>query len=277
VAIAAVLGENFLAQRRSQRADQDKAGLPQASPRIKIVEGDYDIKQLVKWRAGLYRMLALPGVISTDLDERRNRLAIGIETPGSRPEVEAALDSLGVPREAVIIEIDQPVGFQATLRDRFRPLPGGVQIEGDAGAFAFLTCTMGFNAIRSGVNGFVTNSHCTKNQGGSEGTDFHQPDDPLFSEGNKVGDEIADPQYFTGAPCPAGRRCRLSDSAFIDYTVARGRNIARTTDRNNGSVTLSTSPHRLSIIGETSGWADGVEMDKIGRTTGWTSGRLNGQ
>ena len=71
VAVAAVLGENFLAQGRSQRAHQDKAALPQASPRIKIVEGDYDIKQLVKWRADIDRNLALPGVVSTDLDERR--------------------------------------------------------------------------------------------------------------------------------------------------------------------------------------------------------------
>ena len=74
---------------------------------------------------------------------------------------------------------------------------------------------------------------------------FHQPDDPLFS-GNPVGDEIADPNYFTGGMCPAGRRCRFSDSAFVDYSVERGRNIARTEGWNNGSLTISSSGPRLT-------------------------------
>src|SRR5262249_26932385 len=164
----------------------------------------------------------------------------------------------------------------STLRSHVRPLPGGVQIEADTGATSFKTCTMGFNAIRAGVSGFVTNSHCTTTRGGSNGTDFHQPDDPWWTERNKVGDEIADPNYFTEGACPANRRCRFSDSAFIDYSIARGSNIARTTGRNNGSLTISSTNPRLTIVGEMSSWIDGSELDKIGRTTGWTFGAVNG-
>ncbi len=274
-AITAVFGEEFLTQGRSQRPRQGEKTLPSQSPRIILLKGDYEIGQLVEWRASMSRVLELPGTVLTDLDERRNRVKIGIESSAPRKEVEAALDQLGIPRKAVVIEVTKPIRFHATLRSKFRSMPGGVQVEADTGVFAFNICTMGFNAIRSGINGFVTNSHCTDTQGGSESTDFHQPDDPLFS-GNKVGDEIADPTYSTGGACPSGRRCRFSDSAFIDYTISRGRNIARTTGWNTGSLTVNSSNPRLTIVGETSNWVDGSELDKIGRTTGWTYGRVNG-
>ena len=45
---------------------------------------------------------------------------------------------------------------------------------GDEDAIADLytayLCTYGFNATRGGIAGFVTNSHCTTKQGGTEGT-----------------------------------------------------------------------------------------------------------
>ena len=275
-AIEAAFGSDVLAQggrRPSDRADGDAL---QQAPSINLVQGEYDIRQLVDWRAEIDRLLDLPGVVSTDLDERRNRLAVGIESSAARANVEAALERLGVPRDAVLIEEVKPVRFHATLRSRFRSMPGGVQIEADTGVFAFSTCTMGFNAIRSGVSGFVTNSHCTRIQGGSEDTDFHQPDDPWWTEGNKVGDEIADPAYSVGGTCPSGRRCRFSDSAFVDYTVSRGLNIARTTAWNTGTLTINDPRPRLLITGETSTWIDGSELDKMGRTTGWTYGRVAG-
>ncbi len=91
-----------------------------------------------------------------------------------------------------------------------------------------------------------------------------------------MGDEIADPEFFTGGLCPVGRRCRFSDSAFVDYSIARGSAIARTTGWNTGSLEISSTNPRLAIVGEISAWVDGSELDKIGRTTGWTYGRVNG-
>ncbi len=63
-----------------------------------------------------------------------------------------------------------------------------MQIEIDTGVFAYKLCTLGFNVVRNGRDGFVTNSHCTRNRGVSNDDDFHQPNDPLLS-GNKIGDE----------------------------------------------------------------------------------------
>ena len=243
---------------------------------INIIKGTYDIPQLADWRRKADGVLGIGGVVFTDLDERSNRLKIGVAAGTSRESIEAALRKSGVPLEAVIIEDTAPIYEHATLRSHVRPMPGGVQTEADVGVFANKICTMGFNAIRAGVVGFVTNSHCTTTRGGSNGTDFHQPDDPLFSEGNKVGDEIADPAHLTGGGCRAGRRCRFSDSAFIDYTISRGSNIARPVIWNTGTLEINSATPRLNIVAEITSFVDGSELDKVGRTTGWAYGNVGG-
>jgi hypothetical protein len=230
------------------------------------------VVQLVAWRKSLNQLLSVPGVVFTDLDERQNRLKVGIEASTAREAIEAQVNNLGIPPEALIIEVTQPIRFSTTLRDKRRPVPGGFQIEADVGVFVSQTCTLGFNAIRNGRSGFVTNSHCTETQGGSNDTDFHQPDDPLLSD-NHIGDENADPPYFTDGDCPPGRRCRYSDSAFIDYTVSRGKDIARTTN-DNGSITLDDANPSIRIVSETEQPVVGLTLNKMGRTTGWTFGRV---
>jgi hypothetical protein len=268
-AIGAVFGEPFLAQRG--RAIDTREELSR-SPDIRLVQGRYTIGQLAEWRSVAVGLLELRGVVLVDLDEVRNRLRIGIESTELRERIEAESQKRGIPRDAVDIEVVRPIRFHASLRSSFRPMPGGVQVEADTGLFSYKHCTVGFNAIREGVGGFVTNSHCTTDLGGSEGTDFHQPDDPLLTEGNKVGDEIVDPLYFTAGPCPSGRRCRLSDSAFVGYTIARGQDIVRTTGWNNASLEVNPSIPTLPIVSEATTWVIGNELDKIGRTTGWTYG-----
>lgn len=135
---------------------------------------------------------------------------------------------------------------------------------------------MGFNAIHNNKKGFVTNSHCTRIQGGSEDTDFHQPTDPLnpFVNQNKVGDEIVDPEYWTSNTCPSGRVCRASDSAFVEYDGAEffGASIVRTSSF--GSLAISGMNPTFAIIDETLFPIPGVVLNKVGRTTGWTSGTL---
>jgi hypothetical protein len=272
-ALANVFGDDFLLQGSNIHSNSQKA---QSPSQIKIIKGDYDIVQLYKWRTRLNQVLSLPGVISTDLNEGKNRLVVGVESLKMRQQIKSILVRLLIPKEAVIIEKTEPVEFAASLKSKLRPVQGGVQVEADTAIFDFKTCTMGFNAIRNNRNGFVTNSHCTAEQGGSEDTDFHQPDDPIFNERNKIGDEIADPVFFTGGICPSGRRCRYSDSAFIEYDASsfRGSRIARTTGWNNGSTTINDSNPTFNIISETLTPIQGAFLDKVGITTGWTYGRV---
>lgn len=242
---------------------------------IRVLRGDYAYGQLATWFAhASLNALAVPGVVFADLDEASNRLRIGVENAAAASRVRGVLSELRVPAVAVVVEETGPITYDVTLRNKVRPVTGGLQIS-----FGNFLCTHGFNAIRSGVRSFITNSHCSNVQGGTEGTRYHQHS--RFVSGTFIGTEAADPQYFTGGTCPAGRRCRFSDAARVGYASAAtstlGR-IARTTSRgsNTGSITISSTTPTFSITAERANSVVGQTLNRIGRTSGWTFGRVVG-
>ncbi|MEM4722134.1 MAG: hypothetical protein QXT73_08760 [Candidatus Methanomethylicaceae archaeon] len=119
-----------------------------------------------------------------------------------------------------------------TLQSKARPVDGGFQIT-FVNSFGSAACTLGFNAIRTGVSGFVTNSHCTHPQrmGVVDNTAFHQP--TVSGTTNLIGTETVDPPFFSFPACPTGRRCRYSDSAFAQYDISK---IGKTTGWTQGRV-----------------------------------------
>ena len=239
---------------------------------IQTLQGQYSFLQLKGWYERMGVLFDIPGVILTDIGEGANRLMVGVDGSATLASVAQALDRLGIPRAAVNIVDTKPIVFVATLQDRIRPLEGGLQIA--FVVFPFLViCTLGFNGIRSGVEGggFVVNSHCTQTQGGVDNTNYYQPDP--FAAGNFVGTETADPLY-TKAKCPAGMKgkvCRWSDSAYAQRDSAVTADlgfIERPASVNSGSLTISgtfrITSENASVIGQT--------LNKVGRTTGWTQG-----
>jgi hypothetical protein len=193
---------------------------------------------------------------------------VGVESLESKGGIEDKLFALGVPLEAVNIVETPPVVQELTLRDRRRPIVGGQQVSFRRNT-STLICTLGFNAIRAGVAGFVVNSHCTAIQGGVQGTVLHQPTIALFGL-NRIGVETVDPGYWVGFPCPAGRRCRRSDAAFFrkdaGVTASQGR-IARTAVNSivwNGVSTFRIVREADPVVGQV--------VRKVGRTTGHTAG-----
>jgi hypothetical protein len=232
---------------------------------VQVRRGDFDWVQLERWfTQASAEVLGQSGAVFVDADEASNRVRIGVER-GAAGQARSLVARLGIPAEAVIVEETEPIKFAATLRDRVRPVVGGLQIN-----FPGFLCTLGFNAVRSGQNSFITNSHCTNTQGGTEGTPYWQPlqtVDPV-----QIGTEVDDPVYFRRQNgCPNGRRCRFSDAsraayaANIQFTLG---SLAKTTGPNNGSITINGS---FSINGEGSA-AVGQTVNKVGRTTGWTQG-----
>jgi hypothetical protein len=138
------------------------------------------------------------------------------------------------------------------------------------------TCTLGFSAKRylTGEKGFVTNSHCTNVQGGVESTVFYQP---TASGNNRIGVEIVDPVYWSGANCPVGRLCRYSDTAFVrwDAGISMKRHIAKPLYY-GGSLKIN---HNASfrVTGEDI-WPDNGEiLYKVGERTGWSGGAVDRQ
>jgi hypothetical protein len=237
--------------------------------RIQILPARYGFRELKEWHDRLSPdVLAMSGVVMTDIDDRNNRLTVGVESLDSKTAVEDKLLELGVPPEAVEVVETPGVTLENSLRDRHRPLVGGLQIAFRRSGSTLL-CTEGFNAVRAGIAGYVINSHCTAVQGGVESTVHHQPTIALLNA-NRIGVETVDPGYWIGAPCPAGRRCRRSDSAFArrDAGVAanQGR-IARTALGSfawNGTSTFRIVREADPLVGQF--------VTKEGRTTGRTAG-----
>jgi len=178
---------------------------------VRVLQGQYDFRQLKTWHDGMGSLFDIPGVIFTDIDERTNRLAVGVESEDDFGAVEQELTRLGIPVAAVNLKITEPIVQMVTLRDKIRPLQAGTQI-----AFSGYLCTLGFNAIRAGVDGFVVNSHCTDKQGGVESTLHYQP---LVATNNFIGTEILDPLY-TAEKCPAGMPGKRSAVGAIAPTAS---------------------------------------------------------
>jgi len=232
---------------------------------FRILPARYSFLQLKEWHDRLFpQVFEVEGVTLTDIDEVRNRLRIGVESEESGEHVLGALAAAGIPREAVIVEKVEPILPMETLRDKVRPLVGGVQIN-----FPGYLCTYGFTAVRSNVLGFVTASHCTNVQGGIEDTPYWQPLEALDTF---IGTEIADPLYTWRFGCPRGRICRYSDSAFA--------RLASGVEANLGFLARTSTLGSLDIAGtfritaEAARRLTGEQLNKVGRTTGWSQGPI---
>lgn len=241
---------------------------------VRVLRGDYEFRQLAGWKIALRPVLGLPGVVTLDADEARNRVVVGVDARSKsldRGELERELIFQGVPREAVVFEEVSPLREWIGVRDRFRPVPGGVQILVDNNSRGASICTFGFNARRGKVWGFVINSHCSDVRGQVDFTRYYQSS----YEGGAIGTEMIDPPYWTGAPCPPERRCRFSDSAFVKYdrrSLGAFGKIAR--PKALGSLVLQNASARFTITGRFGTPLRGETVHKVGSTTSWSQGKV---
>jgi hypothetical protein len=213
-------------------------------------------------------VLAVGGTVFADHDEMANRLVFGVENERVIPAVQNALSRAGISSADYSVRVTPPILNMATLRDRFRPTQGGIQIH-----FSKFLCTMGFNVSHVGGRSFITNSHCTARQGGTEGTLYYQP--TSFVDPTVIATEADDPEYFRGGVCPKGRKCRFSDASRAAYSADVESNqgdILKTTGPNNNSITVDGVFTVTSQDNATTSFPIGMVVNKMGRTTGWTQG-----
>jgi hypothetical protein len=262
----------------AQRGAAERALTPwfsaqgRAPATMRVRKADFDWADLDRWfTQASVEALGIQGVVFADADEARNRVRIGVEHAAAAARVRGVLARLGIPASAVDVDVTQPIRQIATLRDPVRPVVAGVQIN-----FPGFLCSLGFNASRSGIRGFVTASHCTSTQGGVEGTPYWQPLESVRPI--QVATETVDPTYPTGGSCPAGRNCRRSDAAFAKYingtqnTLGR---IARTSRINPNDRTIVGS-WTITSDAPSSSFTIGLKVNKVGRTTGWSQGPVTG-
>ncbi|MDY7229365.1 hypothetical protein [Hyalangium rubrum] len=251
-----------------------------------VQQGQYDFVELSRWRDRLDAEM-LSSLIFTDVDEVRNRVAVGV-SPAVRAELEAALARLLIPAAAVIIQESEPVQEHQTaytyLHYRNRPLAGGLQIKRYSGGY----CTLGFNVRRNGKLGFFTNTHCT-----NLNTVLYQG--PWVSD--RLGATTEDPAFWTGGSvvyngstytCPQGNYCRFSDAAYTDYddavqSEAHLGYIFRTEQENAytggdpvgvAHLQIDNDKPFFRIVGKAYHVAVGERVHKVGQRTGWTSGKV---
>lgn len=260
----------------------ERSGRPWSRPAAVVVRlGDYDFLQLDGWRGRLGAAFTIPGVQFLDTDEAGNRVVVGVTSGEASAAVQGLAGRLGIPREAVVIEVVPPIEPIASLQDPVRPLVGGLQID-----FGGSQCTLGANVwytnhaqgIPVGTLGFLTAAHCSNTWRATDGTVYSQG-------GQQIGQERWDPPPFTNAQntrCPAGARCRWSDVSFVAYDANVDRRqgaVAHTLYRGfgpwqTGSLDISSSSPHFLYVGMVNPVV-GTYLEKVGRTTGWTVGSVS--
>ncbi|HLL84302.1 MAG TPA: hypothetical protein VK420_16685 [Longimicrobium sp.] len=80
--------------------------------RIVFHQGRYDYVQLTGWYARLPASLGYEGVTSTDIDERQNRIRIGVRDDANAERVRRRIRELGIPLEAVLVERREPASIR---------------------------------------------------------------------------------------------------------------------------------------------------------------------
>src|SRR5262249_54647974 len=106
--------------------------------RVQILTARYGFPELKAWHDRMSPgVLDVRGVVMTDIDDRSNRLTVGVESLKTKGAIEDRLFELGIPAEAVNIVETPAVALENSLRDRHRPLVGGLQIAFQSGGSTF--------------------------------------------------------------------------------------------------------------------------------------------
>lgn len=258
-----------------------------AAADLKVLRGRYDYADLDRWyRHVRSSVFLVQGIVYGDVDEGRNQLRFGVTDPIAATVLQGILAMSGIPAGGFRIESHPAYRPLATLRDRVRPLEGGLQINFFATPAGIpgpsLICTLGFNADAGGVRSFITNSHCTNNEGGTAlPTDYYQH---LRSGGaaDHIGVEVDDPQWqlLLNADCPPPLQCRYSDAARVAYDPGADAPLGGIAMIDAPSTSLADTTHdivgQFVITGERADPLLGEVVQKVGRTTGWTLGPVTG-
>ena len=230
-----------------------------ASVRSRSVIFSFD--QLYEWKTQLSSLLLNPSIYWVDIDETANQLVFGVESLRVQDEILQAVTAVhALPAAISVIESQLPVE-RTTLQDYFRPVPGGVQIVSTAG-----TCTLGFNATRWSISGFITAAHCSTTKFSTDGTVQNQNGSTL-----RIGVEYSDPS----TP-------RRSDASMYQYDAGVAPDwghLARTTYASVNSRGSSTIDGLKPTFRITTKASNGVHLvgelvNKMGRTSGWTQGQV---
>lgn len=121
---------NALLNRQGGWAPENRAVAPSE---IRFVQAEYGWDELYAWYKQLGPVYGHEAVMFVDVDERRNRLHIGVDDAGAIDELRREIRTEGTPTEAVVIEDPgwRPITAATTLEDQVRPVQGGFIIRAE--------------------------------------------------------------------------------------------------------------------------------------------------
>lgn len=231
----------------------------------------WDSRQLLNFKRRAFALASPAGVIATHIDREANRVEVVYEESLSAEAVDrlaAQLEAAGVPKAALVLRPGEMPLRRASVGSSVRaqplPLAAGAQFNFATSSGNFV-CSVGVPAIRNGVRGFVTASHCsqrTYSVGAS--TRMTAPN------GSYVGNETVDPPGFS-CPLRDTLGCREADALFASGAAASAYDFGRVLLTNTGSLTVTGT---IPVRGTQAYPTVGQTVYKTGRTTGTRSGRV---
>jgi hypothetical protein len=258
----------------------------------KEIEGDASVRlatfsfaQLLSWkRSSAPEWLSNGDVMSVDIDERKNKIVVGVRFEKSKADVARILASAGAAVDAYEVNLEAPTrqARQATnLYSRQRPLTAGF-----VGNYPPKNCPITATAFRGFEMLLLTNAHCTAQSYFLDGGPVSQGDAVSF------GNEVSDPGTYGCGTFFRPRRCRRADIAAYSVAgispqpgdtltfqlglIARTQYVSNGLTLTPGSLEIDPVRPYWYIQAERTSVLQGMTLHKVGGATGWTYGDVFG-
>ncbi len=254
--------------------------------RFQFIPGTYSYARLESFIEVLLPFLGPSGTAYVWIDERRNRLRIGVATQIARARLTGAITQLNIPLGAIIIEdAKYPVALsQRNLNDQVRPLLGGLEVGviGRPGTLAAIVKLQGQTYA-------LVSSHVA-DPTGNGGIGYETKQNAFTT---RIGTVAVNPA-FTSSPngCPTGGRCRYSDAALVLLDTGASYSFSSIAAPIGGPSYTGEGPRDFDTAAPmqlasdpvscpnnspcTIDWYPGDSATKVGKTTGWTGGKYIG-
>jgi hypothetical protein len=250
---------------------------PLDAENIVVETGEFEFAVLEGYRDQLLANFgSIPGLVTLDVNESRNRVVVGVEGAAGVQGVGELLRELNIPPAAVSVEQRQRDDPKKLLTDWSQYVDGGYRIRYyDDPLGGPYMCSLGFNAYWNGRQVFFTNSHCSDNLGVNDNDQYYQ--NTYGTAAHLIGQELRDPPFVqgTGGACPTTASCRWSDAIAVAWSATSRwsfAKIARPTSE--GSVTVSSTTPSYTIVGTVGYGLPGEQVWRVGASTGLSSGSV---
>lgn len=250
---------------------------------MRFVGATYDYSELLAFKHAIEPIAGahVADIGSLSIDEKANRVRIGVVSDAAESRIRAALAAANVPKEVVTYGITSHVR-PTSLQEPWLPLWGGTRLVGMGSSSS--TCTLGLPILRRPFlhvtqAGVLTAAHCVT--GGVQNQLVQWNFVTSFIDTVAISDVV-----LGGYSCSLGT-CRHSDAVL--GTVVGGHNSALGTIAHpnasaspptwqgtlNFDAHLGASDGPFKVYDDDSSPVVGQYIEKVGQTTGWTEGQVN--